>query len=195
MDVLWMLGKDPAFQDNPTNPMWIPGMPYWERQHRLYSEDWPTSHDYARFLRSVIDEFDDRLMLAEVVLPPARTVAYYGDDDEAHLPLNFALINLTIWSAGAVWDAIDDYVRQLVPGMWPNWFVGNHDWGRISNRAGLEMMPLIQTLLITLRGTPILYYGDELAMPDASIPDELSTDPQKRETPGRDREAARAPMP
>jgi alpha-glucosidase len=78
--------------------------------------------------------------------------------------------------------------------MWLNWFVGNHDWGRISDRAGLEMMPLIQTLLITLRGTPILYDGDELAMPDASIPEELSTAPQKLETPERDREAAPAPM-
>jgi alpha-glucosidase len=195
MDVLWMLGKDPAFRDNPTNSAWIPGMPYWERQHRVYSEDWPTSHDYARFLRSVIDEFDDRLMVAEVVLPPARNVAYYGNDDEAHLPLNFALINLTSWSAGTAWDAIDNYVRQLRSGMWANWFVGNHDWGRISNRAGFELLPLIQTLLMTLRGTPFLYYGDELAMLDASIPQELSTDPQKVETAGRDREAARAPMP
>jgi alpha-glucosidase len=69
----------------------------------VYSEDRAESHEHARLLRAVVDEFPGRLMIGEVVLPPDRAVAYYGDDlDEAHFPHNFALTELRDWSAEEV---------------------------------------------------------------------------------------------
>lgn len=196
VDVLWQLGKDPQLRDNPENPGWDPSQPFWRRQIRRYSEDWPSTHEYARELRRVIDEFDDRVMIGEVVLPPERMVAYYGAQlDEAHLPFNFSLMEVKEWAPRTLAATVEAYEAQLPPGAWPNWFVGNHDFERIASRIGPERVRLIFMLLLTLRGTPTLYYGDELGLPDGVIPPDIAADPQSRGTPSRDREAARTPMP
>jgi alpha-glucosidase len=103
VDVLWLLGKDRELRDNPPNRDWHEGLPAWARLERVYSEDRAESHEHARLLRAVVDEFPGRLMIGEVVLPPDRAVAYYGDDlDEAHFPHNFALTELRDWSAEEV---------------------------------------------------------------------------------------------
>src|SRR5205823_3056715 len=82
------------------NPTWAPGSPPWLRLRRLHSEDGPRAHEYVRLLRSVIDEYPDRVLIGEVVLPPARAVAFHGARlNEAHLPHNFALTHLRSWTA------------------------------------------------------------------------------------------------
>jgi alpha-glucosidase len=195
VDVLWILGKDHALRDNPPNDRWRPGQPYWHRQIRRYSEDRPNAHEYARFIRAVIDEFPDRLMIGEVVLPAERAVAYYGAAlDEAHLPLNFGLAELTEWSPKTVADVIDDYLASLPSGAAPNWFLGNHDFERIASRLGRRMARLAHVLEMTLPGPSLLYYGDELGLPNGNIPAELQSDPQAVAFPERSREAARTPM-
>ncbi|MQA07216.1 MAG: DUF3459 domain-containing protein [Pseudonocardiaceae bacterium] len=195
VDVLWILAKDPALRDNPLNDQWQPGEPYWHRQVRRYSEDQPEAHTHARFIRAVIDEFPDRVMIGEVVLPAERAVAYYGvAQDEAHLPLNFSLAELTPWSPQTLRAAIDDYLGSLPAGAEPNWFLGNHDFERITSRLGQRMARLAQVLLLTLPGTPLLYYGDELGLPNGRIPVDLMSDPQAVAFPERSREAARTPM-
>jgi alpha-glucosidase len=195
VDVLWILGKDPSLRDNPPNGEWRPGEPYWHRQVRRYSEDQPEAHTYARFMRSVIDEFPDRVMVGEVVLPVERAVAYYGSAlDEAHLPLNFGLAELTTWSPQAVGSAVDAYLAALPPNATPNWFLGNHDFERISSRIGPQLARLAHVLLLTLPGTALLYYGDELGLPNGHIPADLMSDPQAVAFPERSREAARTPM-
>jgi alpha-glucosidase len=196
VDVLWILGKDEALRDNPLDHRWRPGQPYWHRQIRTYSEDRPSTHDHARLIRAVIDEFPDRLMIGEVVLPAERAVAYYGAAlDEAHLPLNFGLAELSEWSAQTVADAIGGYLASLPPGGTPNWFLGNHDFERIASRVGPRMARLAHVLVMTLPGPALLYYGDELGLPNGDIPAELLSDPQAVAFPERSREAARAPMP
>jgi alpha-glucosidase len=134
-------------------------------------------------------------MIGEVVLPAERAVAYYGiAQDEANLPLNFSLAELTSWSPPTLRAAIDDYLGSLPAGAEPNWFLGNHDFERIASRLGQRMARLAQVLLLTLPGTPLLYYGDELGLPNGHIPVELMSDPQAVAFPERSREAARTPM-
>jgi alpha-glucosidase len=70
--------------------------------------------------------------------------------------------------------------------------LGNHDVPRIATRIGQQRAPLAQMLLLTLRGTPTVYYGDELGMTDVPIPPELVVDPQAAA--GRTRDGARTPM-
>ena len=78
IDVLWLLSKDPDLRDNAPNPDWRDELPDYLRLLRDHSEDGPQVHEYAQYLRSVIDEYPDRVMIGEVVLPPERAVAYYA---------------------------------------------------------------------------------------------------------------------
>jgi alpha-glucosidase len=197
VDVLWLLSKDPEFRDNPVNPDWKEGDPPWLRLVRENSEDGPRAHEYVRLLRSVIDEYPDRLIIGEVVLPPARAVAYHGQDlDEVHLPHNFSLTEVNAWSANEVRSVVEEYERLVPPGAWPNWLLGDHDFPRIASRVGPERMRLAHMLLLTIRGTPTWYYGDELGLPSARFPAATLTtiDPQASTTPERDRLIARTPM-
>lgn len=197
VDVLWLLSKDPQLRDNPPNPDWREGDPPWKRLLRRRSEDGPKAHDYVRYLRSVQDEYEDRVMVGEVVLPPARAVAFHGEHlDEAHLPHNFALPELPEWSAEAIGAVVDDYESLLPPGAWPNWLLGDHDLPRIASRVGPERVRLAHLLLLTLRGTPTWYYGDELGLPNAvfSPGAVATTDPQTSTGPERDRLVVRTPM-
>ena len=197
VDVLWLLGKDRELRDNPPNRGWHEGLPAWARLQRVYSEDRPESHERARLLRSVVEDFADRLMIGEVVLPPDRAVAYYGDDlDEAHFPHNFALTELRDWSAEEVRAVVEGYEAVLPAGAWPNWLLGDHDFSRIASRVGSERTRLVQTLLLSLRGTPTCYYGDELGLPSADLSrsDLAVVDPQAAGASWRNRLIARTPM-
>jgi alpha-glucosidase len=197
VDVLWLLGKDPAFSDNPTNPDWHQGLPEWLRWRRVHSEGHPASHQRARLLRTVLDEFPDRVLIGEVVLPPDRAVAYYGENlDEAHFPHNFVLTQLRTWRADEVRDAVEGYEAVLPTGAWPNWLLGDHDFSRIASRVGPDGVRLAQMLLLTLRGTPTCYYGDELGLPSAEFASAkvVVVDPQGAGGPSWNRLVARTPM-
>jgi alpha-glucosidase len=197
VDVLWLLSKDPEFRDNPPNPDWREGHPPWLRLQRAHSEDGPRAHEFVRLLRSVVDEYSDRVMIGEVVLPPARAVAFHGERlDEAHMPHNFALTELRNWTAEEIRTVVEEYESLLPAGAWPNWLLGDHDFPRIRSRIGEERLRLAHMLLLTLRGTPTWYYGDELGLPNAAFTPARMTlvDPQAATTPERDRLAARTPM-
>jgi alpha-glucosidase len=150
----------------------------------------------------VIDEYPDRVMIGEVVLPPERAVAYYGADlHEAHLPHNFAFLQepgLTEgvgWTAEGIRSAIERYESIMPEGAWPNWLLGDHDFPRIASRLGPERARVAQMLLLTLRGTPTCYYGDEIGMVDAPQGTRGAvTDPQAAIGAERDRLVARTPM-
>jgi alpha-glucosidase len=77
---------------------------------------------------------------------------------------------------------------------WPNWVLGNHDQPRIASRIGAAQARVAQMLLLTLRGTPTCYYGDEIGMHNVSIPPELARDPQVNLAPERGRDPYRTPM-
>jgi alpha-glucosidase len=137
-------------------------------------------------------------MIGEIVLPPSRAVAYYGEDlDEAHFPHNFALTEIREWSAAEVRAVVEGYEGVLPAGAWPNWLLGDHDFPRIASRVGPERTRLVQLLLFSLRGTPTCYYGDELGLPtaDLSRSDVAVVDPQAAGAAWMNRLTARTPMP
>lgn len=72
--------------------------------------------------------------------------------------------------------------------------LGNHDNPRIASRIGLDRARLAQMLLLTLRGTPTCYYGDEIGMQDVEIPPHLIVDPIGKNAPGHSRDPERTPM-
>jgi alpha-glucosidase len=195
IDVLWLLIKDEELRDNPPNPDWRPGGWTWNKHLRVYSEDRPEVHEIVREMRAVADAYDDRLLIGEIYLPLERLLMYYGEDLEGiHLPFNFQLVTMEGWDARKIQSLVDDYEAALPDGAWPNWVLGNHDNPRISTKVGAQNARLAAMLLLTLRGTPTLYYGDEIGMENVPVPPEMARDPEARLFPGSGRDPYRAPM-
>lgn len=199
VDVIWLMMKDEQFRDEPPNPayedttMW----PHLQLEH-LYTQDVPGVHGLIQQMRAVLDEYDERVMVGEIYLATKKQVNYYGRKlDECHLPYNFQLI-LTPWQAQRVREVVEDYEAILPEGAWPNWVLGNHDQHRIATRVGPDQARVANMLLLTLRGTPTVYYGEEIGLEDVPIPLELVRDPPAVNQPeladvvGRDPE--RTPM-
>jgi alpha-glucosidase len=146
----------------------------------------------------VLDEYDERMMVGEIYLPYDQLMSYYGDGfDECHMPFNFHLIHAK-WEAQFIRQLVDSYEEALPADAWPNWVLGNHDQHRIATRVGPDQARVANMLLLTLRGTPTTYYGEELGMEDGHIPPEYIQDPPAVNQPeiahiiGRDPE--RTPM-
>ena len=196
VDVMWHMVKDARLRDNPPNPAYHPGQPPYEELLPSFSTDQPEVHDLVARMRTLVDGYDERLIIGEIYLPISRLVTYYGHNGSgAHLPFNFQLITLP-WNAATIAAAVSEYEGSLPLEGWPNWVLGNHDQPRVASRVGREQARVAAMLLLTLRGTPTLYYGDELGLHDVAIPPERIRDPQALNMPGvgRSRDTARTPM-
>ncbi len=203
IDVAHLIMKDPELRDNPPDPSWFSGPQIWEhgKQLHLYDMGHPDVHELYRDLRRLLDKYSEqrpRMMVGEIhIFDWSLWAEYYGAQlDEFHLPFNFGLL-ASNWKAKelrAVVDGVEAALREL--GGWPNYVLGNHDTHRIASRAGAAQARVAMMLLLTLRGTPTLYYGDELAMPDTPIPPARIRDPFEQLTPDRGlgRDPERTPM-
>jgi alpha-glucosidase len=101
----------------------------------------------------------------------------------AHLPFNFHLIGVH-WTAAAIDRLVREYDAALPADATPNWVLGNHDRSRIASRVGAQSAPLAAMLLLTLRGTPTMYYGDESGLEDVPIGPADVQDPFEKNQPG-----------
>jgi alpha-glucosidase len=196
VDALWYLIKDNQFRDNPPNHDYRPGGLPRDALIPLYTADLPEVHDAISGMRQVLDEFPDRVLLGEIYLPIERLVAYYGRDLQGvHFPYNFALLTAK-WEARSLARLIEEYEAALPSGGWPNWVLGNHDRPRLATRIGPHQARVAAMLLMTLRGTPTLYYGDEIGMQQVAILPEQVRDPFEKNVPGIGigRDGCRTPM-
>lgn len=196
VDVIWHLIKDAEFRDNPPNPGWHPGLPDIDRLLQVHSADQEEVHEVIREMRAVLEEFPDRVLIGEIYLPIERLVTYYGRDmSGAHLPFNFQLIHAA-WNARTLGSLVAEYEEALPEGGWPNWVLGNHDKPRIAARIGQEQARVAAMLLLTLRGTPTMYYGDEVGIGHVEIPPDRVQDPWEKNEPGMgfNRDPQRTPM-
>lgn len=196
IDVIYHILKDVEFRDNPINPSFDETQESSHRVIPVYSLDQPEVQDILAEMRDVVDEYEERLIIGEIYLPLERLVAYYGNDLRgAHLPFNFLLIGAS-WEARTIEQLIRDYESALPAGGWPNWVLGNHDKPRIATRIGQHQARVAAMLLLTLRGTPTLYYGDELGMENVPIPVDEVQDPFEHNEPGKGlgRDPQRTPM-
>ena len=190
MDVLWLLIKDDQFRPNPPNPDFRGGSSLWSVLP-MYTADQPETQNIVREMRAILDEYGQRVLIGEIYLPIKALVKYYGATAPgttphllgAQMPFNFHLIE-TRWQAPLIAELIRQYEAALPPGAWPNWVLGNHDQKRLVSRIGAAQARVAAMLLLTLRGTPTLYYGDELGMPDAQIAPDQVQDPGGKESAG-----------
>lgn len=182
MDVIHLIGKDPLFPDAP---------PEEANFSRTAFHDYTGTHGLLRGIREVVDEYPgDRVMVGEVNLrETSRISLYYGTGDELHLAFNFLSLEAG-WDVEAWKQLIDVVAQDLQPDAWPTWVLSNHDNPRHRTRVGgsERRARALAVLLLTLRGTPFLYAGEELGLEDAVVPPDLAHDPG-----GRD--GCRAPIP
>ena len=203
IDVMDRIVKDPELRDNPPQPdrRWAELVGQMALQKHTQDQDWPDIIDYVRRIRAVVDEFPERMTVGEVFGTPANIVRYYGGEklDGLHMGFNFPLVRLysNRWSAERVRRYVYSFAEALPPGGWPNWVLGNHDVDRVVTRLGggelgLARARLAALMQLTLRGTPFVYMGDELGMPNTHVPEHQLQDPARFYGPGRDGE--RTPM-
>jgi len=202
IDVAHFIMKDPLLRDNPlTEVPWQAmhkPMGEYDSQVHIYDKDHPDAHRIYRELRQVLDSYNSdqpRVAIGEVhIFDWKKWAAYYGRNlDEIHMPFNFQLLNIP-WTAEAVRQIVDLQEASIPSGAWPNYVLGNHDEPRLATRLGLPGARLAAMLLLTLRGTPTLYYGDEIGMTDGAIPLAWQQDPLSARAPGLGRDPCRTPM-
>lgn len=197
IDVLWHLIKAAHFPDNPPNPAYHEGLGEMHRVVQTHSADQPEVHAIAAEMRRIADSYGERVLIGEIYLPLERLMHYYGREEPGvHMPFNFGLIGAP-WDARALAAMIAAYEAALPPGGWPNWVLGNHDRPRIAARLGEAQARVAAMLLLTLRGTPTVYYGDEIALGHVAIPPAQVQDPRELREPGLGlgRDPERTPMP
>ena len=197
-DVIHCIGKDP---DLPDDPPAVAGIPH------SALNNVPVTHERLRAIRRLVDEYPgDRVIVGEVYLLTTKAVAaYYGEGDELHLSFNFPPL-FARWQQGAWTECIEQTVAALGPrDAWPTWVLSNHDnprhrtrYDRAAARMGEDPDTTARrseararaaaVLLLTQRGTPFLYQGEELGLLDGVIPADRKVDPG-----GRD--GCRSPVP
>jgi glycosidase len=201
LDVAHFIMKDPEMRDNPPAPS-VDGsfksLGAYDSQLHPYDKGHRDVHRVFRDLRNVLDSYDDgRFAVGEIhIFDFEEWASYYGQNlDELHMPFNFSLV-WAPWDAGRFRELVDAVDAVVPDGGWPNYVLGNHDERRLVGRFGGPQARVAAMLLLTLKGTPTLYYGDELGLTNVEIPREQQQDPWALQEPAvESRDGCRTPMP
>ncbi len=206
-DVINYIAKDRQFRNNPYRiHKALPRR--FEQQDHIFDRCRPESHLYLKELRKVLDEYPERMSIGEVfpnegIIDQKASAAYLGNaesdgEKELHMAFDFSP-NFAPWSASYFARILGRQYEALEAKGWPVHVLSNHDQSRSAARLAKgnpEKIKLLLTLLLTQRGTPFLYYGEEIGMTDVKIPRAALQDPVGIKFwpfhPGRDPE--RTPM-
>ena len=180
LDAVNTLFEDPELRDNPMLPTPKVTLTGVVTQRYLYTRRLPELHDTLRRVRAFVDRHDAKVVLiSEAYVENAGELArFYGDDDEIQLPFNFALAQVPSLEADGFRRAVTD-VERVCAGRWPSLVLSNHDIDRACDRYAGDVEvdsigKLLAVMLLTLRGAPFVYYGEEIGMrtdPPAQLDD------------------------
>jgi alpha-glucosidase len=195
IDVAHRMAKDPELADNPLIEVDAELRGSDRREallaasnggEDLRDQDWPEVHEILRRFRRTISEYDDRMAVGEVyLLDMPKLVSYYGRGDELDLCHNFVFLHQP-WKADAFRAVVEEFEGLLPEGTWPDYFLNNHDHSRVVTRYddggnGRARARVAAMMLLTLRGTPFLYQGEELGMRDGPVPPDRIVDVDGRD--------------
>jgi alpha-glucosidase len=200
VDAAHHMMKDPRERDNPPAPPdhqapWKSMGEYDDWLH-LYDGGHPDVHAAHRRFRSVVDAYErDALTVGEIhIFDLPEWATYYGEElDEFSMPFNFHLMAAD-WDVPSVRAIVETVLWNMPEGAWTNWTMGNHDEMRLASRLPDGHERIAATLILTLPGTPFLYYGDELGMRETVLGGQASKDPWGLNVEGLSRDGARTPM-
>ncbi len=201
IDVCNLIVKDALLRDNPPADEHDDLDAQLFGQRPVYNGNRPEVHDVIRRWRALADSYDgSRVLVGETPVRVDALARYYGDgSDELHLAFNFPFITAPL-DAAAMRRVVEDTEGALPPGAWPAWTGSNHDMSRLASRWAGGDPARIRTallMLLSLRGTPVLYQGDEIGLSDVPLSREDLRDPLGvRFWPAyAGRDAMRTPMP
>jgi alpha-glucosidase len=196
LDVFNMYFKDELLRNNPIKL----GLRAFDRQRHVYDCDHPEMIPLLRELRGILDSYPERYAVGEPFISAREKIVEYSGEDKLHAAFNFQFT----WSkfdpaqyAKYILDWEDLYANH---GIWPNYVLGNHDVPRVGTRHTKSesdaRLKVLMSMLLTLRGTPFLYYGEEIGMRDISLKrSEILDPPGKRFWPlNKGRDGCRSPM-
>lgn len=202
IDVAHFVMKDPQLRDNPlkknAKSELHKSLGAYDTQIHQYDQDHADIHPLYREFRQLLDAYSQersRFAIGEIhIFDWERWSKYYGQAlDELHMPFNFQLLGIDL-QVKKVQRVIEAVEQALPQGAWPNYVLGNHDEMRIASRYNELQARLAAMLLLTLRGTPTIYYGDEIGMQQVLIPADQQQDPWGIRVPGLGRDGCRTPM-
>ncbi|HEY0376669.1 MAG TPA: alpha-amylase family glycosyl hydrolase [Pyrinomonadaceae bacterium] len=208
LDAVNYLFEDPALRDNPVLPELRPGTTTGEHlQEKKYNRDLPEVQDVMVRLRAFNDRVNpESVLIGEAYVPKwEELMRYYGPDNNGvHLPFNFFLIMEPARThlAATVFRSVIEASEKALQGRWTTYVLSNHDNPRHYDRYGDRMnndriAKLTATMLLTLRGSPFLYYGEEIGMvtTEPRTVDEVQDPVGKRYWPAnKGRDGERTPM-
>lgn len=198
LDVVNWFIKDDQYRSNP----WKISLNPPDVQKHIYDRNRPETHEICKEIRRITDEYEDRMLVGEIYTDDTEiAVSYQGNgEDELHMAFNFNFL-FCKWDAAEFYKKIMNYYSMLPEGAWPNFTLSNHDQPRHYYRYSEgedsdSRAKVAAALILTLRGTPFIYYGEEIGMNNGKISKKNLQDPVgKRGWPvikGRDGE--RTPM-
>jgi glycosidase len=181
MDVVGMIYKHPDMPDQPPDPDAPADLrpnDFYSRQLHLYDQDQDEVYEMAREFNRLVRPYGEICLIGEILwYGKDRWLRYYGQQgDGFHLPMNLQFMHLP-WEAQTLRSAVMELESLLPEYAWPSTVLGNHDEVRLATRYGREHTRLAAMLLLTLRGTPILYYGDEIGLENGVIAEADILDP------------------
>jgi alpha-glucosidase len=196
VDASAVLAEDELLRDDPPNPDFDEETPPPQRLKRIFTDDRRESMAYLEEMRKVVDEFEDRVLCGEVQGKTDRIGHFYGEKEPRfHLPLNFALLD-TPWDVHSLQANIDAYLNAIPEKAWPDWVIGGHDKHRVASKLGQPQARILAMLMLTLKGTPFFFAGDEIGMEQVKIPPGRVQDPFEKLVAGYglNRDPERVPM-
>lgn len=196
LDVFNMYFKDGQFRNNPLKP----GLRGFDRQRHIYDCDQPEMIPLLQELRRILDSYPERYAVGETFISTREKIVHYCGADKLHAAFNFKFtwskFAPTLYSKSILdWEGL-----HSEHGIWPNYVLGNHDVPRMAARhtksESDSRLKVLMALLLTLRGTPFLYYGEEIGMRDISLTrSEILDPPGRRFWPFyKGRDGCRSPM-
>lgn len=178
MDVVNWYIKDDKWRNNP----WHLSLSPPAVQKHIYDRNQEETHAICREIRQIADRYKDKVLIGEIFTKDVEeAVSYHGNQDELHMAFNFNFL-FQKWSPKAFYKSITKWYQALDPKDWPNVTLSNHDQPRhyYRYRKGSESLPrakVAAAMLLTLRGTPFLYYGEEIGMKNHPIRKDHLQDP------------------
>ena len=196
LDVFNMYFKDDQLRDNPFKF----GLRAFDRQHHIYDCDRPEMIPLLQELRGVLDSYSERYAVGETFISNREKIIQYSGNDKLHAAFNFDFTFCHFDPAKLSNPIIEWEESYAQHGLWPNYVLGNHDVKRMATRYTKNeddsRLKVLMALLLTLRGTPFLYYGEEIGMRDISLKrTEILDPPGKKYWPFyKGRDGCRSPM-
>lgn len=195
LDVFNEYFKDDQFRDNP----WKLGIRRFDMQQHVYDADRPEMMGVVEEIRSILDRYPERYAVGETYLAPSERAVEYTGDSRLHAAFDFSLLQ-SKWSAQSFMQVVQRWDAMNIGDHWPNNVMNNHDNPRSATRFGRgeddERLKVAAAFLLTIRGTPFLYQGEEIGMRDIRLKCSEMQDPVgKKYCPvHRGRDGCRAPM-